>query len=99
MAYNSNGLICLSNTAGSTLWLLRSVDALTAVVATGYISDAGTAGSGKGVVGRGCKVGDVVHVQVVDDVDLPTTCTGSGTGRIATVNATTGVGTLTLDGT
>jgi hypothetical protein len=94
MAYNSAGLINLSCTSINSEWLLRTVDALAACDATGYITDASTAGSGKGAVGRGMKLGDVVHVQVVDSVTAPTSITASSSAFVSAINATTGVGTI-----
>lgn len=97
MAYNSAGLICLSNTSINSVWLLRTVDALASCDATGYITDASTAGSGKGAAGRGMKLGDIVFVQVVDSVTAPTTCTASSTAHVSAINASTGVGTLIFE--
>jgi len=94
MAYNSAGLICLSNTSINSHWLLRTVDALAGVDAAGYVTDASTAGSGKGAPGRGMKIGDIVHVQVVNSVTAPTSITAQSTAFVSAVNATTGAGTL-----
>jgi hypothetical protein len=52
MAYNSAGLICLSNTSINSQWILRTVDALGGVDAAGYVTDAGPANSGKGACAR-----------------------------------------------
>lgn len=97
MAYNSAGLICLGNTSINSVWLLRTEDALASCDATGYITDASTAGSGKGAPGRGMKLGDIVHVQVVDSVAAPTSITASSAGFVSAINATTGVGTIIFD--
>jgi hypothetical protein len=94
MAYAASGLICLSNTSIQSVWLLRTVDALGAADATGYITDASTAGSGKGAAGRGLKLGDIIFVQTVDSVTAPTSITAQSTGFVSAINATTGVGTV-----
>ena len=56
MAYNSAGLYVMANTGRRRLWCLETVDAVGDADATGYITDAGTAGSGKGSAGgsSGC---------------------------------------------
>lgn len=97
MSYNSAGLICLSNTSINSVWLLRTVDALASVDASGYITDAGPAAGGKGAPGRGMKLGDIVHVQLVDSVTAPTSITASSTGFVSALNATTGAGTIVFD--
>jgi hypothetical protein len=98
MAYNSAGLICLTNSSVSSVWILRTVDSLGGVDAAGYVTDAGTAGSGKGAIGRGMKVGDVVFVQVVDDVTLAAPAISAMSVAVCTaVNATTGAGTLLFE--
>lgn len=98
MAYNSAGLIVLSNTSINSQWILRTVDALGGVDAAGYVTDAGTAGSGKGAAGRGMKVGDIVDVQVVDDVTLTAPAISAMSRAVCTaVNATTGAGTLMFE--
>jgi len=97
MSYNNAGLICLSNTSINSVWLLRTVDSLASVDAAGYITGAATAGSGKGAAGRGMKIGDIVHVQVVDSVTAPTSVTASSSGFISAINATTGAATLIFD--
>lgn len=94
MSYNTAGLVCLSNTSIQSHWLLRTVDALADVDASGYVTDAGTAGSGKGAVGRGVKQGDIVHVQVVDSVTAPTSITAQSTGFFSAVSSSTGAGTI-----
>lgn len=97
MSYNSAGLICLSNTSINSVWLLRTVDALAGVDASGYVTDAGPAGSGKGVAGRGMKLGDIVHVQVVDSVTAPTSITASSSGFVSAISSSTGAGTIIFD--
>lgn len=97
MAYNTAGLICLTNSAGCNTWLLRTVDAIAGTDAAGYITDAGPANSGKGAPGRGMKVGDMVRVVLVDSVTAPTTATAATWATVSAVNATTGAGTLVLD--
>jgi hypothetical protein len=98
MAYNSAGLICLSNTSINSQWILRTVDALGGVDAAGYVTDAGPANSGKGAPGRGMKVGDVVYVQVVDDVTaLAPTITAMSVAVCTAVSASTGAGTLLFE--
>jgi len=94
MAYTPASLFCLSNTSVNSDWIYRTTDALAAVDAAGYFSDAGPTSSGKGVAGRGMKVGDRVTVQVVDSVSAPTSVTAQSVGVIASINATTGAGTL-----
>lgn len=97
MSYNSAGLICLSNTSINSVWLLRTVDALASCDASGYITDASTAGSGKGAPGRGMKLGDIVHVQVVDSVTAPTSITASSAGFVSAISSSTGAGTIIFD--
>lgn len=94
MAYTSASLFCLSNTSVNSDWLYRTTDALASVDAAGYITDAGPTSSGKGVAGKGMKVGDRITVQVVDSITTPTSVTAQSVGVIAAVSATTGAGTV-----
>ena len=94
MSYSTSGLLCLSNASANSHWIYRTTDALAGVDLAGYFSDAGPASSGKGAAGRGLKVGDVVHCQVVDSISEPTAITAQSTGFISAISATTGAGTL-----
>lgn len=94
MAYDSDGLFCLSNTSVNSHWIYRTTDSIGSVDGAGYFSDASTAGSGKGAAGRGMKVGDLVHVQIVDSITTPTSITAQSTGVISAISSTTGAGTL-----
>lgn len=94
MAYTTASLYCLSNTSVNSDWLYRTTDALAGVDAAGYFSDAAAASSGKGAAGRGLRVGDRVTVQVVDSITTPTSVTAQSVGVIASINSTTGAGTL-----
>lgn len=98
MAYVPAGLQCLVNSATNSVWLLRQTDAKASIVATGYISDAGTAGSGKGAAGRGVKIGDIVMYQQVDAVATPTSISDMGIYYVSAVSATTGAGTIVAMG-
>lgn len=101
MAYNSAGLYCVANTGRRRIWVLETVDIVGDADATGYITDAVTAGSGKGAPGKGMNLGDLVYVIVVDSVTaLPTAQTISDTGLyyVSAINTTTGVGTITACG-
>ena len=98
MAYNSAGLICMSNSAAQSLWLLRTVDIVGDADASGYITDAGTTASGKGVPGKGMKIGDIVFVVVVDSVTAPTSVSDVGMYYVSAVSASTGAGTITAMG-
>ena len=96
--YQPAGLICIANSAALSVWLLRSEDAVGDADATGYITDASTAGSGKGAAGRGMRVGDIVFYQQIgasQDVTAPTSITAAETCHVSAINATTGVGTIT----
>lgn len=98
MSYNTAGLSCLTNSAASSIWLLKTVDSLASCDASGYVTDAGPASSGKGAIGRGMKVGDIVHVMVVDDVtSLTPSITAFSTAVCTAVSGTTGAGTLLFD--
>lgn len=94
MAYDTTGLFCLSNASVNSHWVYRTTDALAAVDAAGYFSDAGPTLAGKGVPGRGLKVGDVVTCQVVDSIVTPTAITAQSNGVVSAITAATGVGTL-----
>lgn len=99
--YDTKGLYLLSNTGRRNLWVLETVDIVGDADATGYISDGQTAGSGKGAVGKGMQLGDLVWVVVVDTVAaLPSSQTVSDVGwyYVSAVNATTGACTITAAG-
>lgn len=98
MAYNSAGLICMANTAAQSLWVLKTVDIVGDADATGYITDAGTTASGKGVPGKGMKIGDMVFVIVVDSVTATTSVSDTGWYYVSAVSASTGAGTITACG-
>lgn len=98
MAYNSAGLYAIQQTGRKTLWALDTVDIVGDADASGYITDAGTAGSGKGAPGKGMKLGDLVFVTVVDSVAAPTTISDTGWYYVSAVSATTGAGTITACG-
>lgn len=97
MAYTSSSLFCMSYTSVNSHWLYRTTDALAAVDAAGYFSDAGPTSSGKGAPGRGMKVGDLVTVQVVNSITTPTSVTAQSDGVIASINSSTGAGTLLFE--
>ena len=78
MAYNSAGLYAIQQTGRKTLWALDTVDIVGDADASGYITDAATAGSGKGAPGKGMKLGDLVFVTVVDSVAAPTSISDTG---------------------
>lgn len=98
MAYNSAGLSLVTNSAGTNLWVLKTVDIVGDADATGYITDASTTASGKGVPGKGMKIGDMVFVIVVDSVAATTSVSDTGWYYVSAVNASTGVGTITACG-
>lgn len=99
MAYSTLGLKCIANgTIG--MWILDTADIVGDADAADYISDASTAGSGKGAPGRGMKVGDIVLVRVVSSgtVSVPTAFSDTGWYYVSAVSATTGAGTITACG-
>ncbi len=99
MAYSTLGLKCIANgTIG--MWILDTADIVGDADAADYISDASTAGSGKGAPGRGMKVGDIVLVRVVSagTVSVPTAFSDTGWYYVSAVSATTGAGTITACG-
>lgn len=99
MAYSTLGLKCIANgTIG--FWVLDTVDIVGDADAADYISDASTAGSGKGAPGRGMKIGDMVFVRVVSGgtVSVPTAFSDTGWYYVSAVSATTGAGTITACG-
>lgn len=101
MSYSSTGLYCLSNTGRRRIWCLETVDAVADADATGYITDATTASSGKGAAGKDMQLGDLVWVIVVDTVGaLPSAQTISDVGwyYVSAINTSTGVGTITACG-
>ena len=98
MAYNTAGLMALQQSGQQTMWLLRTVDAVGDADDAGYITDAGTAGSGKGAPGKGMRIGDPVFVVVVNSVSAPTSVSDTGWYYVSDVSATTGAGTITACG-
>lgn len=101
MSYNSAGLYVMANTGRRRIWCLETVEAVGDADAAGYITDAVTASSGKGVPGKGMQLGDLVYVVVVDNVALlPAAQTISDVGwyYVSAVDATTGAGTITACG-
>jgi len=101
MAYNSAGLYVMANTGRRRIWCLETTDIVGDADATGYITDATTAGSGKGAPGKGMNVGDLVYVIVVDSVTaIPSAQSVSDTGvyYVSAINTTTGAGTITALG-
>lgn len=98
MAFNNAGLTCLANTAAASMWLLKTVDIVGDADAAGYITGATTTLAGKGVAGRGMKLGDIVVVQQVDSVTAPTTVSDVGMYYVSGLDATTGAGTITAMG-
>jgi hypothetical protein len=98
MAYNNAGLTCLLNSAAVSVWVLKTVDAVGDADAEDYISNAITTASGKGIVGRGMKLGDLVLVMVVDSVAATTSISDTGWYYVSALNTTTGAGTITAVG-
>lgn len=98
MAYNTLGLMALQQSGQQTIWLLRTVDIVGDADASGYITDAGTAGSGKGAPGKGMRLGDPVFVIVVDSVTAPTSVSDTGWYYVSAVSSSTGAGTITACG-
>ena len=98
MAYVSSGLYVLSNTSRASVWCLDTTDAIGTSAAASYISDAITTLAGKGVAGKGMKIGDIVYLRVVDSVTAPTTCSDVGVYFVSALNTTTGAATLTAAG-
>ncbi len=100
MAYSTLGLKAVSNMGAAQLWVLDTTDIVGDADATDYISDASTAGSGKGAPGRGMKVGDMVFVRVYSagTAAAPTAFSDTGWYYVSAVSATTGAGTITACG-
>lgn len=98
MAYNTAGLMALQQSGQQTMWLLRTVDIVGDADAPDYITDATTAGSGKGAPGKGMRLGDPVFVVVVDSVSAPTSVSDTGWYYVSALNTTTGTGTITACG-
>lgn len=98
MAFAPGGLICTLNSADVSYWHLKTVDAVGTVVGAGYLTGATTSLAGKGVAGRGMKLGDPVFVQVVDSVSAPTAVSDCGWYYVSGLNGSTGAGTLTAVG-
>lgn len=103
MAYASAGLYAIQQTGRRTLWCLETVDIVGDADASGYITDAITASSGKGAPGKGMKLGDLVYVIVVGSGEVgidPGSQTISDTGMyyVSALNTTTGAGTITALG-
>lgn len=98
MAYVSSGFYALMNTGRAQIWCLDTTDAIATSAAAGYISDAITTLSGKGVAGKGVRIGDTVLLRVVDSVTAPTSISDSGWYYVSALNTTTGAATLTAHG-
>lgn len=100
MAYSTLGLKAVSNNGAVQLWVLDTADIVGDADAAGYITDASTAGSGKGAAGRGMKVGDMVFVRVVSSgtVSIPTAFSDTGWYYVSGIDGTTGAGTITACG-
>lgn len=101
MAYNSAGLYVLANTGRRRVWCLETTDIVGDADASGYITDATTAGSGKGAPGKGMQKGDLVYVIVVDSVTLaPSAQAVSDVGwyYVSAIDTATGAGTITACG-
>jgi len=98
MSYNTAGLFALQQSGQQTMWLLRTTDIVGDADASDYITDASTAGSGKGAPGKGMRLGDPVFVVVVDSVSAPTSISDTGWYYVSAISATTGAGTITACG-
>lgn len=103
MSYSSTGLYALSSMGRRTIWCLETDDIVGDADATGYITDATTAASGKGAPGKGMQLGDLVWVIVVSTANIgnaPNTQTISDVGwyYVSALNTTTGAGTITAVG-
>lgn len=103
MAYSSTGLYAIGAMGRRTIWCLETVDIVGDADASGYITDASTASSGKGAPGKGMKKGDLVYVVVVGSGEVgtdPSSQTISDTGMyyVSDVSSTTGAGTITALG-
>lgn len=99
MAYSTLGLKCIANgTIG--MWILDTADIVGDADAAGYITDAGPTGSGKGLPGRGLKVGDIMLVRVVSSgtVSVPTAFSDTGWYYVSAIDASTGAGTIVACG-
>jgi hypothetical protein len=100
MSYNTAGLKLLTNSGHVNIWVLDTDSAVGDADADNFISDAGVAGAGKGVVGRGMKVGDMVFVRVYSSgtAAAPTAFSDTGWYYVTAVDATTGAGTIAACG-
>lgn len=100
MAYATAGLKCISNTGPVGFWVLDTADALADADASGYITDAGPTLAGKGVPGRGLKLGDLVFGRVVSagTAAAPTAWSDTGLYYVSALDATTGAATITACG-
>jgi hypothetical protein len=90
----------IANTGAVGLWVLDTTDIVGDADAADYISDASTAGSGKGAPGRGMRIGDMVFVRVVSagTVAVPTAFSDTGWYYVSAISASTGAGTITACG-
>ena len=96
MAYSSLGLKCQVNSAGVSMWALYTVDSLATSVGSGYVTDAGTASSGKGAAGRGMKLFDFVLIfSGCDSATAPTSLTKVTPAYVSALSSSTGAATLT----
>ena len=98
MAYDTKGLYAIANNSRLQIWGLDTVDAIVTSAAAGYITDAITAALGKGVAGKGMRIGDTVLLRVVDNVQTPTSVSDEGWYYVSALNTTTGAATLTAHG-
>lgn len=99
MAYATAGLKCVSNgTIG--IWVLDTADIVGDADAADYITDAGPTASGKGVPGRGLKIGDMVFVRVIatGTPAVPLTFSDTGWYYVSAISASTGAGTIVACG-
>ena len=99
MSYSTNGLFDLVRSSRVSVWLLVTADSLATATGSGYISDASTAGSGKGAAGRGMQLGDIV--LVISGADSATAWADLSSAKftpcfVKTISATTGAGTIAV---
>lgn len=101
MPYNTLGLYKMCNAGRRNIWCLETTDIVGDADASGYITDAITASSGKGAPGKGMQLGDLVWVIVVNTVAaLPDSQTISDVGwyYVSALSTSTGAGTITACG-
>lgn len=96
MSYSTTGLACITQGTGVNVFILKTVDDLAAATGSGYVTDASTAGSGKGAPGKGMKFGDLVFIYSgVDSITAMTSVTKITPAYVSSLSATTGAATLT----